>query len=141
MAYLLRFMRLTARSVRAYRVFIDNPGPDFAPFGVESSTGSTWIDGREIFRTVVDMGTLADGSAAPAVTNVNHGIVAMELVTRVWGIIVNATPTWRNVPFADGEDPANGIRIDVNRTQVGFHVRADWTSHTGVCTIEYTKTP
>lgn len=113
--------------------------PDYGAFGVEVSTNTRWIDGNEIFRTVVDMGTLADGTAVPAVTNVNHGIPSISQVVRVWGIMVNATPTWRNVPFSDGDTPANDIRIDVNEVQVGFHVRADYTDHTGLCIIEYIK--
>ncbi len=93
MVFLLRQMRLTVRSIRAFNVFIDNPGPDYGAFGEETPTGSTWIDGREIFRKVLNLGGLPDGDAVPgAQASVNHEIPGLLQVVRMWAISVSGTP-------------------------------------------------
>lgn len=149
MAYLLRQMRLTARSVRAYSVFLEDPGPNYGPFGEETPTGSTWIDGRPIYRKVLDMGELPDGDAVPgAQASVNHEIPGLLQVVRMWSISVSSTPTWRTIPYndaiVDNTKPQNNRAVDAlvleaNTVVLAITTYADWTGVFAIGIMEYTR--
>ncbi len=149
MGFLLRQMRLTVRSVRAFNVFINNPGPDYGAFGVETDTGSTWIDGRTIFRKVLDMGELPDGEAVPAAqASVNHNIPGLLQVVRMWAISVSATPTWRKVPYNNAhvittnpplERAVDALVLEANTIVLAITTYADWTGITAFGVMEYTR--
>ena len=115
-----------------------NPSPTLSPderFSAnEIPTGARWIDGKQIYRKVIDIGALPNN----ATKSVNHGIVGLGQVVRLWGIAVNATPTYRTLPYVTNTANSN-VALECNTVAVGVITAADWSTHTGRVVIEYVK--
>ena len=105
----------------------------------EVATDDRWIDGKRIYRKSFQMGSLPNGSvAAPAQASVPHGIVGLDTVVRQWSFAKSASGTQRTVPYADSK-PEDTLTLEVNGTVVAIIAYANWTDHTAVVTLEYTK--
>lgn len=96
-------------------------------------TGKVWHDGSPILRKVVDMGALLDTGSK----QVAHGITGLARVISLSAIAVNATPTWRHVPYVTGT-AIDSLTLEINATVVAIISYADWTDHTAQVVIEYT---
>ena len=67
----------------------------------EHDTGLTWIDGKTIYRKVVSLGALPDGSSGTAVKSVAHSISDLGEIVGLWGsCLQDGTDTWRAMPHA-----------------------------------------
>lgn len=99
----------------------------------ETNTGQTWIDGKEIYRTVVDTGTL------PNTTTVStaHGLSPDEVV-RIYGWASNGS-VWIPLPYAD-TTTSNLIEVKADGTNVVIKTAVDYSSYTtSYVILEYTK--
>lgn len=91
----------------------------------------TWIDGKPIYRKVINFGTLPNIN----VKYVNHNIENMETVINLYGIFNDSTYQIK-IP-AGGEYNSN---IQTTDTQIGIGTPQNLTSFSGYVIIEYTKT-
>jgi len=129
MTSLLRYFRLSSRSIRAYRVFLVNPGPNYSTGEID--TGSEWIDGSPIFRKVIEIGALPDSAAKL----VNHGLTAPFTIIHYYGFATDGTAS-----IALPTGAPNPISITSDATQINVTTTTDLSSLTSCfLTIEYIK--
>ena len=96
----------------------------------EVNTGKTWIDGKPIYRKVVELGTVTNRK------HISHGITNANIILTQGNLYVgNAIVP---IPYVS----SNGyITYDVTPTEVIIYVSfSQSTTYTGIIIIEYTKT-
>lgn len=102
----------------------------------EIDTGKIWIDGKKIYRKVVDCGTLPNNTQK----QIPHNIKNYDIFLNVTGIaIIEDKKTYFNLPYTSVDD--EGIRLAVigeNITITTWRKR-DYILQTFVV-LEYTKT-
>lgn len=102
----------------------------------EIDTGKIWIDGKKIYRKVVDCGTLPNNTQK----QIPHNIKNYDIFLNVTGIaIIEDKKTYFNLPYTSVDD--EGIRLTVigeNITITTWRKR-DYILQTFVV-LEYTKT-
>lgn len=101
----------------------------------EQNTGRIWIDGRTIYRKVVNLGSLTN--ATPK--SVAHGISNISTVTGLTGIATNGT-FFLPLPLARYNNFASQIGLYADTTNVVVEPGNDRTAFTGFVILEYTKT-
>jgi hypothetical protein len=101
----------------------------------EQNTGRLWIDGKVIYRKVVNLGSLPN--ATPG--NVAHGIANLSTVVSLSGFATNGT-NFLPLPLARYNNFASQIGLYVDKTNVVVEPGIDRTDYTGYVVIEYTKT-
>lgn len=104
-------------------------GKDYFKYSEEESKIGTWIDGKPIYKKVIDIG------AMPNATNKNtaHGI-NIDTPIDCKGIFYNATTG------AKFTVPWSGISITLDTTNVSVVTTSDRTAWTGKAIMIYTKT-
>lgn len=101
----------------------------------EQNTGRLWIDGKAIYRKVVNLGSLPN--ATPG--SVAHGIANLSTVVSLSGFATNGT-NFLPLPLARYNNFASQIGLYVDKTNVVVEPGIDRTDYTGYVVIEYTKT-
>lgn len=101
----------------------------------ETNTGKTWIDGKPIYRKVIDCGTIP--SSAEAI--INTGITNADMLVHLWGVAKssNCLP----LPYVNTD--GNSIQLWLGSSMDVLHIRttsSSWSSYTGYVVVEYTKT-
>lgn len=107
--------------------------PDFATS--ETQVGSNWIDGRPIYRKVVDFGALPNADSK----TVAHGITGIQDVADLRFIIKGAGSDWRLVPYVSLAGDVD-IAMSMDGTNIYVDTESDWSSFTGKVVIDYTRT-
>lgn len=100
----------------------------------ETLTNKLWIDGKPIYRKVVDLGTMPDTTAK----SVAHGISSLENVVELRAMMTNGEGWFLPIPFVSGsfEYQISLTTSDTNITVTAFMDRTAWH---GWAVIEYTK--
>lgn len=101
----------------------------------EQNTGRLWIDGKPIYRKVVNLGSLPN--ATPG--SVAHSIANLSTVVSLSGFATNGT-NFLPLPLARYNNFASQIGLYVDKTNVVVEPGIDRTDYTGYVVIEYTKT-
>lgn len=101
----------------------------------EQNTERLWIDGKPIYRKVVNLGSLPN--ATPG--SVAHGIANLSTVVSLSGFATNGT-NFLPLPLARYNNFASQIGLYVDKTNVVVEPGIDRTDYTGYVVIEYTKT-
>lgn len=100
----------------------------------EVKTGGTWIDGKPIYRKVVDFGALPNATTK----NVAHGVSNIGDITHIYGVAHSSAKMTIPLPYA------RGIPIILYATQDDVAIEistSDYVEFTrSEITIEYTKT-
>ena len=104
----------------------------------EVETEKTWIDGKPIYRKVIDFGALPNAGFK----NVAHNIEGLDSVICLRGI--GKTTTTNNfypIPFVGNGAMFNNATatMRINATEVTIATTTDVTSHTAYVILEYTK--
>lgn len=99
----------------------------------EHDTGRRWIDGRIIYRKVVDIGALPNATSK----NVLHGIVANQFIS-VSGKAVSGG-TVINLPHVDTSNVANQVYVDVQALDITLVTGIDRSGYVGHVVLEYVK--
>lgn len=101
----------------------------------EVKTNKVWIDGKPIYRKVVDFGTMPDTAAK----SVAHGISSLGTVVELRAMMTNGEGWFLPIPFVSGafEYQVSVTTSDTNITVTTFMDRTAWH---GWAIIEYTKT-
>lgn len=116
------------------RDFISNMNYSFN----EVNTGVKWLDGKDIYRKVINFGSLPNAGYKPK--DVPHGITNIQHFVKVYGIIYVGT-TALPLPYVSGnEENLDMITVQANPTSVYIITGSDmsFVSDTYVI-LEYTK--
>jgi hypothetical protein len=110
-------------------------GLDYAPAGTEQNMGYNWIDGKRVYRKVVNFGALPDNTTK----TVAHNITGLSYVVKVVGISYSsASGKYINVPYT--EPPSVAIGLWVTSTDVAILTAQALSSYASTyIMIEYTK--
>ena len=100
----------------------------------EVKTGGKWIDGKPIYRKVVDFGALPNAT----IKSVAHNITDLDLVTKCYGGARNGI--YRILLPNAGNVSSSTIEVYVDETDIVIHANGDRSGYNGYVTIEYTKT-
>ena len=105
----------------------------------EQKTGETWIDGKPIYRKVIDFGVIDEQNNNFR----DHGIKNLGQVVDVRAMGYTGTQYYP-IPFAAVSSMfANknvGVRIDTTQISIGVGATTDFSTHTAIAIVEYTKT-
>lgn len=100
----------------------------------EQKTGQYWIDGKEIFRKVIDFGALPNN----ATKRVVHGISNLGTVIKLWGVATSGGSRLP-LPFVDTSILGGQIRVLAETYEVIAQTGMDRSSFSAYIIIEYTK--
>lgn len=108
---------------------ITEPGKDF---GVDATdTGRRWVDGKPIFRKVIDFGALPNTAAK----NVAHGLTGVDFVLHSYGgaALAAGSPISRPIPN-------DGILLAVDAVNVTVTTASDLSLYlVSYVVLEFTK--
>lgn len=106
----------------------------------ETKTNKVWIDGKPIYRTVVDFGALPNNTTK----HINTTITGVETVTDYKGIALNSAGSALCLPFIPDNGSNNysiSLFLDALATGIYIWTGMDRSAFTrSYVTIEYTKT-
>ena len=104
----------------------------------EVKTGDTWIDGKPIYRKVIEIGALPNNYYK----SVNHNILNLNKVIKLYMIVHISDGTFyqANMQGTTTLFGGNTVTVRGNTTQIQVATTADYSTHTGYAIIEYTKT-
>lgn len=123
--------------------------PDYAVYGLQQGSQSTvnnveystseravgtWIDGSTIYQKTIKI----DNFGRATTTNVAHNINNLGYVVNISGSMVSSNSSvYDQVGLFNGN--GDGIRIQVNSTNILIKAMDDWSDRSGYITIQYTK--
>lgn len=103
----------------------------------ETDTGKIWIDGKKIYRKVIDCGYLLNKNTKI----VKHNIKNMDTITKINGIGHQDNTDYLPIPYVyevvQGQGP---ITLYANKTNIVIRTHGDRTRVKVLITLEYTKT-
>ena len=104
----------------------------------EINTGMKWIDGKTIYRKIIDVGYLPSSASAKSVT---HG-VTYDKIINLYGICSDSGQTTMHIPHVGATNMASGVSISLraNSTEIQFYVTGNVSSYYTYVIMEYTKT-
>ena len=97
-------------------------------------TGKTWIDGKKIYRKVIDCGNLP----STATTTTAHGLTGISTWMTPKGVASNGTNNLP-IPYSSSTLAAN-ILLYTNGTNVVITTGQAWVTYQTYAILEYTKT-
>lgn len=103
----------------------------------ETDTGKIWIDGKKIYRKVVNCGYLLNNDTKL----IKHNIENIDKIIKTNGFGYQdggdcmPIPYYYNVPYGGGS-----ITLYVNKINIGLITYGDRTDIQALVTLEYTKT-
>lgn len=103
----------------------------------ETDTGQRWIDGKTIYRKVINFGNLPNTSTK----SVNHNISGLSFVTSLYAIAYTATGarSYQMINFATSDGVQLAMRLFCNTSQVTIGTGSDRSSLKAYVIMEYTK--
>ena len=101
----------------------------------EVNTGKKWIDGKPIYRKIVNFGNLPNTTTK----NVVHNISNIDFITNYYAIATNSTAFWK-LPFVSTSTISSGLQMTIDKTNIIIVAGVDRSSYSAYVIIEYTKT-
>lgn len=104
----------------------------------ETNTGKKWINGKDIYRKVIEFGSLPNNSTK----YVRHNISGIQEVINISVIskdTSSSNTTWYSLPYSTQDGLQYTIRIVCNTTDVAIRTGTDRTNQTAVVILEYIK--
>ena len=99
----------------------------------EQPTGAKWIDGKPIYRKVIDFGALPNNDTK----YVAHNIANIDNIT---DISIIAKNTSEFLILATGKNSVTDFNTWITTTNINIHTDSNRTSFSAYVTLEYTKT-
>lgn len=94
----------------------------------------TWIDGKPIYRKVINFGTLPNATTK----EVAHNISSLGNVVNLYGVANNGD-TYIPLPRSHSQSNVN-IVLEMNKTKIIVNTGYNFSSYSAYITVEYTKT-
>ena len=102
----------------------------------EVNTGKTWIDGKSIYRKVINFGALPNTNAKSTA----HSISNLGNIISVKGWTKRSDGTTFPIPYVSGNNVIEDIAVYTNNTNVVIYCGTNRTEFsTTYITLEYTK--
>jgi len=104
----------------------------------EINTGRTWIDGKSIYRKVIDFGAMPNA----ALKVVAHGITTPDVIVNMYGTARNTTTNDKRVlPHVNISGAGSSIQMIADNTNISIHSGTTDRTALNECyiTMEYTK--
>lgn len=126
----------SAPNAKTVKDYVDNKVVDVYSTD-EIKTNKVWIDGKPIYRKVINMGDLPSNSSKI----INHNIKNIDFVTSISGLGVTSTNHY-NIPFSPNEAMFSGLSVSMraSSTEISVSVNKTVSGHTVYGIMEYTKT-
>lgn len=103
----------------------------------ETDTGKIWIDGKKIYRKVVDCGYLLDNDKK----QIKHNIENIDKIIKINGISYQDGGDCMPLPHVYNVEQGQGnITLYANKTDIVIITYGDRTDVQALITLEYTKT-
>jgi hypothetical protein len=104
----------------------------------EVNTHQTWIDGKTIYRKVIDIGTLTNATAK----TVNHNILNIDKIIYQYAIACDSNGMTYSIPHVASPNMSSNMTMALrsNKEWVQVYCSANMSSYTGYYILEYTKT-
>lgn len=97
----------------------------------------TWIDGKPIYRKVIDCGALPNNT----IKSIAHNINNLDIFTKIYIFGINPSGNYHiSYSVYDNNAVANSVTAYANSTAVVFITKNDRSAYTGYAILEYTKT-
>ena len=107
-------------------------------YSTEEQRIGTWIDGKKIYRKVINIGPLKSTQGA---FSYNHGISNIAYFTKVEGIINNGTEWFTaNSVYRGVNNYTYDFGLLATKTKITFSTQTDRSAYSAIVTLEYTKT-
>lgn len=100
---------------------------------VEQKIG-TWIDGKPLYRKVIDCGKLLNA----ALKTIPHNIANIENIVTIKGFFTTGE-TFLPMPYVQETAMANMVRLYANKESIFIGTGNDRTAYNAYVTLEYTK--
>lgn len=104
----------------------------------EVDTGKKWVDGKTIYRKVVNIGALPNSTTK----KVDHGVSGIDTIVKIYGT-ANSNNNALNLPYVETKtNNVNNIPVYVSKVaplNITVITEVDFSTYTGVIIIEYTK--
>lgn len=102
----------------------------------EIKTNKVWIDGKPIYRKVINFGILPNNN----IKKVSHGILNIDTFVSINGITFTSEKTATALPYAHS-DSTNEVSLFIEGTNVAIRTFGNKTNYIKTyVTLEYTKT-
>lgn len=103
----------------------------------EIDTGKIWIDGKKIFRKVVDCGYLLNKN----IKIVEHNIKNIDTITKINSVGYTNDKSYLPIPYVYNVTQGQGpITLYATKTNISIRTYGDRTDIKVLVTLEYTKT-
>lgn len=102
----------------------------------EIATGSTWIDGKPLYKKTVDVGALPNSTSK----SVAHGISNLNIVVKTEGSAKDISGVRIALPFASVANVADQISIRIETSSIVIIAGVNRSGFSGYVTLWYTKT-
>jgi hypothetical protein len=99
----------------------------------EQLTGGKWIDGKPIYRKVIDFGALPNANTK----NVAHNITNIGDIVNV-SIIAKSSTEY--LLLATGKNSVTDFNAWITKTNINIHTDSNRSSYNAITILEYTKT-
>lgn len=100
----------------------------------EVETGETWINGRKIYRKVIDFGALPAGGTK----NVPHHIASYSTIIKVWGFTDDNGGIIYPLPYVP-QLATFGITVEVRQENIRILDALNYSAWNATVIIEYVK--
>ena len=105
-------------------------------YSTEEQVVGTWVDGKPIYRKVIDFGALPNST----LKQVPHGISDIDAIVSLNGVTFAKNKTATPIPYVY-TDSINTVSLFLEGTNVCIQTFGDKTSYINTyVTLEYTKT-
>lgn len=105
----------------------------------EVNTGKTWIDGKPIYRKVIDLGTLPNASTKTIPTGLTFNSTHC-ILTKLYGIASYNNGISFPLPFSSNNGVEYNVSLNVdNSNNVAVATAQDRSGMTGYAVLEYIK--
>ncbi len=108
------------------------------PYSLQEQKIGTWIDGKIIYRKVIDLGTMPNKTSKDVTVNITD----VQEITSVKALCSNGNEIW-TIPNAYSTNYVMGLVIRTfNKTisNISIYSSSDASSFYGKAILEYTKT-
>lgn len=105
----------------------------------EVKTNKTWIDGKPIYRKVIDFGQLPSSNSNPLL---NHNIGNIDKIVYNYAFCYNSDGITYEIPHVGNTSMMSGVYMAkrVNKEWVQIFVSGNMSSYHAYFILEYTKT-
>ena len=96
----------------------------------------TWINGKPIYRKVVNIGALPNATTK----NTAHNITDIDYIVRFYGTAADTSKHTIPLPHVHPANVSYGVLVQVSKVNVEIETGYNRSAYSGYITIEYTKT-